>query len=174
MALMDALVFFVAAMTVSAILISLAPSDDQSPHLPKSGTSDPSVILNFFLESSVGERVAIELEKQVFVDDSDDAALCLVLEASALKAGAPLEAFCQLNALLERMLRSLTSPLFRPCLSLIDPYDTAGGALLSLMSVPENSDLAYASSCNLSLEDGTKCLAVLVLSPTSSPEKVDV
>jgi hypothetical protein len=132
------------------------------------------VILDLFMSTSVGARVSIELDEQVFVDDSDDAALCLVLEASALKAGAPIEAFSDLNALLERMLRSLTSPLFRPCLSIIDPFDTARGAILSLMGVPRDLELAYASSCNLSLEDGTKCLAVLVLCPASSPEEIDV
>jgi hypothetical protein len=166
---MDAIVFFIAAMAASTILLSYVPFQDALTDV-SSDDSDPSAILDVFLRTSVGQRLVLELDQEVFVDSSDDAALCVVLEAAAIKAGASPDAFSELNALLERMLRTICSAALEPHFVLLDLGAPDASTIMSLGGHPGDSPDSYASSCELFLGDGTECLAELVLVPAPPPE----
>ena len=174
LAVMDAIVFFVAAMTVSSVLLSYArPPGDRSLE-DFDGDADPAEVLGVFLEASIGERLTLQFEEHVTVDASEDVAHCLAVEVAALRSGVARAAFADLNSVLERMLRSICNPSFEPCLMIVELGNGAGNVVLALLDPPGAAENVYASSAELRVDDGDPCLVELVLGPATPPELVDV
>lgn len=174
LAVMDAVVFFVAATAISTMVLSYASPDNDHRLDGHGGDVDPAEVLNVFLMTSLGERLTLEIGRPVVVDGSEDVASCLALEVSALKAGREPGVFAGMNSVLEGMLVSLCNPVFEPHLIVFERADAGWSVLFALLGVTDRTWEAYASSAGLMTDDETECLVELVLTPSSSSEDINV
>lgn len=170
---MDAIVFFIAAMAISTVVLSYSvPSSGQVDSLD--GDLNAGEILDVFLRASVCERLTLQVGRPILVDGHEDVAACLALEISALDAGIAESAFAGLNSILERTLISVCSQAFDPHLVVLVLTDSGWTTLLVLHGMPDPTHEASASSAELTTDDETPCLVELVLCPAAPPEDVDV
>lgn len=174
LAVLDAVVFFIAAMAISTVLMSYVRTGVDQSLDDKGGRSDPAEVLQAFMRASIGERVTLQIDTQVCIEPSEDVASCLAAEIAALRQGVAPEVFANLDSLMERILRSVSSPALEPHLLVLEPGDPSPKTLLTLGGVPGRGECSYASSCTLGMQGGAECLVELVLCPPAPPELVDV
>lgn len=174
LAVLDAVIFFVAAMTISTVLMSYVRTGAESSLDDTGGYSDPADVLEVFMRASIGERLTLLLDTQVCIEPSEEVASCLAAEVAALRQGVAPEAFADLDSLMERILRSISSPALEPHLLVLEPGDPSPKTLMTLGGAPDRGECSYASSCTLGMQGGAECLVELVLCPPAPPELVDV
>lgn len=173
LALMDAIVFFIAAMVISGMLLSSAKERADDAFAPQGDTS-ASEILCVFLRASVGERVLVDLEGGVYVDERADVAGCLAVEIASLEEGAEPSAFARLNEVIYSILKSVCNPLFDPHLVVVDVGSECERPILALPDAAARGENTYASSIELQVSGDIACMLQLTLCPAASPELVQV
>lgn len=173
LALMDALVFLAIALLISTILIGQAPGSDLQAG---DGTAwsppvSPSDVLRVLLRASVGEATVVDIEGGLSVRAEASFGECLLLEARALLAGAPAEAF---SALEERMLVALESLLGPSLIGHLQLVAHPGEEVLAAVerSTPGSRTISSAT-CELS-RDGVPVDARLLVEPAAFLEPIDV
>lgn len=173
LAVMDAIVFFIGAVLVSNILMSLVinlPNNSQGNSI--GGDTDPAEILRSFLATSLCEPVVVDIGHTFYMDDRTTAAESLAIELLALEAGHDVNQFARLNSLIYDMLRAVCNPAFKPYLLVLDMDDDLSGPVLLIPCMPEATKNAYASSTEIPGSGTMVYLAELILCPTLLPELV--
>lgn len=172
--MMDALVFFTAAMAVSAVLFSYVGSEDGVGHAKNGAGSYADEVLSAFLRASLGSRVVIGQPYDCVLDGSEGIAECLVVEARLLDAGGPLAAFEELNGCLLSVLENLCGGHHSPHLLIFDAGGSSQEPVLAMPSLPGERDSLLAGNTLLPGDDNGQYVAVLVLDPALSAEVVQV
>ncbi len=170
LALMDSLVFFLVAVTVSGLLLfysSLSPSETIDHG---QGTADPSAVLESFLHSSIGSEIVVSLDPPRYISFDTDIGQCLLLEAEAILDGVKVEAFLELNLAAEDALSNITSPACEPYLAVLSSGENESSEVFCLAGPAPMSGQRYSATADLS-SDGEKSLFVqLILCPSALPE----
>lgn len=169
LALMDSMVFFVAALAICGALVSYAEPSAE-PRMNLQGDTDPAEILPVLLRASIGRPILMNLEGGHYLDGTEDVAVCIAVELHALSSGASQNSFSLLNTIILEMMNSLCNPVLEPFLII---YCLDNGLTSSVLKLPceepESKNL-YASSAEIPGEDGNPYRAILVLSPATLPE----
>lgn len=173
LALMDALMFFTAAMVISAVLSGYVGRGPAAAG-PVAGSSDAEDILRVFLRASLGTKVTIGWPHEVILSGAESVGECLASEASALCAGCPSAAFGELNACLLSAAKNLTGPRFCPYILVFESERNSTSPCIALPEVPTADKNLLAGSALLPAIDGLEFVVVLVLYPAASLELVPV
>ncbi len=171
LALMDALVFFVGAILISSMLLSLPGKASTSTR-----TSDSSIetarLLDSVLSASIGANLTLELDRPVHISRQSLVRDCLAFEADFLVRGEDPDRFSQLNSIVVDMLRECAPSSMEPHLLFV--YRSYSEPLLALPHLPGEECTRIASSVGLALEGGFEILVVLVLCPSAPSELIHV
>ena len=159
LALLDAMVFFSAALVVSATLLSyhVGSSDgtDAEPSL------DAEDALRVFLRASVGSQVELGMEDPVLIRPGDQAGECLLVELRGISEGIPVGTFDPLNRLLSSMLSNITTPYAWR----LSVFGDSASEMFGLGSSSLDGEAAvFACSVGLDDAEGRTYSAVLAIS----------
>lgn len=169
LALMDAVVFFVIAMTISCILVYYARAELARPGArPSDDQSDPEAVLQVFLRASLGEDVVLDLNGGARVSAGSEIAECITVEVDALVLGANLSDFRPLNERYVATLEAICSPVMEPYLVATHLSEEGERLMFSIPGDLPSSGTRYASSAELPCKDGSLFLLTLVLVPSTS------
>lgn len=171
LALMDAVVFFAASMLISTALLAYA-SDFAGPGSIHACNDwrDPDEVLHAFLHASVGTELIVNLNSSVQIKGNEEIAECIAIETQALRSGAGIAPFEELNDVCLRILRSCSAPLYEPFLIVLCSDANGTEPILAIPWLPENHPEAHASSAEFPGLVGETILVTLILCPASSPE----
>lgn len=168
LALMDAVVFFIAAIAVSGVLASFVETSPRSEGASSCGV-DVDDSLSVILHSSLGSDIDVLVGgDNVTLSRSDAIVDCLLLEAHAIAEGDDVADFVRLNLRVTDILATIFWPYGEPSFRLVD---VSGRTPIVLASIPlEWPDvyLAYAASANISDAFGGEFLVQLRSVPVSS------
>lgn len=168
LALMDAIVFFVIAMTISCVLFYYADLENSVPRCPSpGGQADPSEILPVFLHSSIGREIVLELDRTVHVSRESEVSICLELELDAISDGEDEDAFGPLNDQFVSILEAVCNPVYQPYLVCLQMTTGSPETILSLPGQVPQAATTYAASVEFPGSDGRQFLVILVLVPAS-------
>jgi len=172
---MDALVFFLVAVTVSsALLFYSAPGQEAGVAEHGQGTADPGDVLQALMHSSIGCEMTVYVEIPRHVSGEMEVSQCLLLEAETVLAGVPRSAFDEVEDAVAAILDSICSQVFDPHLSV---WLFTAVVSKELISIPENEPVSsqkFGASAELSNTGDEILLAQLLLCPPAFPELVDV
>lgn len=172
---MDAIVFFVVAITISSILLYYArPGTNDTTSTNPDGQTDPESVLRVFLQASLGEEMVLSLDREIHISPSTEIAECLLIELEALALGCDIDCFAPMNEKLCSILETICSPVMQPYLLSMELLDEENLQMFSLPCDPPQSGTRYASSVELPGPDGSLFLLTLVLVPASLSEIRDV
>ncbi len=174
LALMDSLIFFMVATTISSILLFYSLPGLESESLDHGqGMADPREVLQSLLHSSVGKDVLVPLDPPRHISRSTDISQCLLLEAEAILDGMDAEVFTVLNSDVYSVLRSITNPSYQPRLAVLVSNQAGYTILFSISDVRDNAGRSYSADFELSTDDEKDLLVQLVLCPSALSEVVD-
>ena len=167
LALMDAMVFFVAAIAVSGVLVSSVETSPSSE-----GNSQPGVnvdeALAVILHSSLGSDIEVLVGGENVTLSRNDAIVdCLLLEAHAIAEGDDVAGFVRLNLMVMDIMTTIFMPYLEPSFRLLD---TSGRIPIVLVSIPSewpDVQLAYAAGAKISDASGGEFLVQLRSVPVS-------
>ena len=165
---MDAVVFFVIAITISSILFFYV--DDEvlrSAEQSDDDQSNPGAILKVFLHSSLGADIVLQLNGEVRIPGSSEIVECISTELEALALGQNLTDFSPLNDRLIIVLRSICSPVMEPFLMAINARGQKSDEMFSIPRAITESGTQLASSTRLP-SSHSSYLLILVLVPSSN------
>jgi hypothetical protein len=175
LALMDALVFFMVAVTISSVLLFYF-SGNRGMSVPDHGpgSADPNEVLESLLHSSIGidETVNLGVERHLSSRTSVDQ--CLLIEAEAILDGQPRSAFRSIEEAIWSILERLCTPVFAPYLSVWWMGEDFSEAVIRIPSNPPASDQAFGACVELVNSGVEILLAQLLLCPSALPEVIDV
>ena len=168
LALMDAIVFFVAAIAASGIMISLVESNPVIEGDP-CGACDVDDALSVILHSSLGEVVDVLVDgDQVILSRGDTMADCLMLEAHAIAEGDDAAGFGRLNLRLMDIAGAVFGTFMEPSFRLVDITDEIQTVLISIPFEWQEVRVAYAASAELSDAHGGEFIVQLRAAPVPS------
>ena len=167
LAVMDAVVFFLASMIVASVLFSYLERPGIQRTAEESGDSD--AMLEVLLKASIGTTLSVALEHTLVIDGREEVGECLLAEIHALRHGATIATFQSLNAILGGLVLSICSPAFEPSLVVLCEGDSCPNPILEILN-PRASPNVYASSTELTDPDGSIYLVELLLAPAALPE----
>lgn len=169
LALLDATIFFAAAILLSSILMSFPPaSSDGDPS--RSPRVDANEVLVAFLHASISVRFEIVLDEPLAVTGAESFALCLSLEASVILSGGSAEPFQALNDIVREALLKLSPSGFAPSIIVTDKNRGLDDPLLAIPGAVERSNEIYAGSAWIPSSTGDELLVVLMLAPAFPAE----
>lgn len=172
---MDAVVFFVIAITISSTMFYYARGEAGSATSARpEGQSDPDAVLRVFLHASVGEETVLELNGDTHISASSEICECLRIELDALVLGADQCAFAPLNERLLTILEATCSVVLVPYLTASWFLDDDQKEILAIPDEPPDTRTRYASSMGFPGAGGSAFLLTLVLVPASFLEILDV
>lgn len=173
LAFMDAMVFFAIAMLLSgALLAQVRSASDEYSVVVGGAEVDAANMLEVLMAVSIGQTLAITLEKTIVIASHEQVSECLRAELHALASGAEPEAFDALNEAVAEALRALAGPCMRASLVASFGEGSSDEPLLEIPGRCHPAGLAYASSVDLPCGDGVVFKILLVLEPASSPKLV--
>jgi hypothetical protein len=173
LALLDATVFFAAAILLSSIVISF--SFGPSGETGAGGTRiDANEILVALLHASVAERFEIVLDEPLMVTGSETFALCLSLEASMVMAGGSTEPFQAMNDVIRDALLMLSPAGFLPCLAVTEKDRGLQDPLFAIPEMLPRGAEVHSGSAWIPSSTGEELLVVLMLVPALSAELASV
>jgi hypothetical protein len=172
---MDAMVFFLVAVTVSTVLLYLsAPRPETLVEDHGQGGADPSEVLETLIHSSIGCDLTVLLDVPRHVSSHTEIGQCLLLEAEGLLAGESASSFDPVNNAVWTILEGICSPVLDPFLSVWSITDSAPEALIMIPGSEPASDQKFGATVELR-NTGERTLTIqLLLCPPSLPELVDV
>ncbi len=172
LALVDAVVFFLAAAIVSELLISLGCLDEFDSDLTSEPVGyDPDELSEAFLRSSLGVGLTVKVSgHDLRLTERDPILDCLLLEAHAIALGEGESDFSVLNIRLGEILNSVLGPFVEPSLRLVDITNGTPTVLVSLPSEWGEAESAYSASTEISDGTGRAYLIQLRLVPVSSAQ----
>lgn len=173
LALLDALVFFAAAILLSSIVLSFSLGSS-STSAGMDSRVDASDVLTAFLHASVAESFEIVLDEPLKVTGSETFALCLSLEASTILAGGSAEPFEAMNEIVWEALLRLCPLGFSPCLVVTDKSGRLQDPLFVIPETSNGSEEVYAGSAWIPSASGEELLVVLKLAPAPLSEIASV
>lgn len=175
LALMDSLVFFVVAVTISSILLYYsAPRESYDAPDHGQGQGDPNEVLETILHSSIGSEILVLADIPRHISSDTETSQCLLLEAEAVLDGMSINAFGSLNDAIAVILESVCNPIYEPLLRVCSCTDAG---LVPIVSIPEaGSDCGqqYGASMDLTRDEEKEMMVQLVLCPATSSEVIDV
>jgi hypothetical protein len=175
LALMDAIVFFFVAATVSTVLLYLsAPGPETMVEDHGQGSADPSAVLEALIHSSIGCDLTIPVDVPRHLSRHTDIGQCLLLEAEGLIAGESASSFDRLNDAVGMILKGICSPVLDPYLSVWSTTDSESEALILIPGSEPASDQKYGATAELRNTRDRTLTVQLLLCPPSLPELVDV
>ncbi len=168
LALIDAIVFFLAAMLVSQVLFSLAEGDSGIQQVDGLG-ADAEGLLHAVLRSSLGVEMTVRTSGDTIrLSQRDTIADCLLLEAHAIAEGDGVDGFEALNGHVKSALHSVVGPFLEPSIRLVDVSDGTAAVLVSLPDEWSEVGTAYAATLGVSEASGGSYIIQLRLVPLSS------
>lgn len=174
LALLDAVVFFVIATTISAF--SWCQTDlrgELSVNMTRTQAPRITEMLSAFLKASISTPVVLELPERVVVRADVSISECVAFEASRTLDGCPEVVFAPLNRMLESVLCALSGTPWDHYLEVWHVSDRAASIVFALPCVHPSVATSYSASSLLPL-DRTDLLIVLVLAPAASPGFGDI
>jgi len=173
LALLDAMVFFAAAILLSSIALSFS-FDSAGTFAGGNSRVDAGEVLTAFLHASIAESFEIVLDEPVTVTGGETFALCLSLEASIILGGGSAEPFRQMNEIVGRALSDLCPAGFSPSLVVAEKSTGLGDPLFVIPGAANRSEQVYAASAWIPSANGEELLVVLMLAPTLLAEVASI
>lgn len=169
LALMDAMVFFVASLAITGVLFSLVVSyEDSDGPLP---WFDARRVLAALLLCSVGPGVEIVVSgESAVLPERTEISECILLEARLIAFGDGDADFAQLDARINEVLRAVCSQWTEAQVRVMAPM---GGNLSEVFAVPggwTEGATVFAATAELVDSGGSGYLVQLRSSPSTSPE----
>lgn len=170
LALLDAIVFFIVATTVSAMLWCQADlrragsgegADEASPMTGE--------VLASFLQASICKSVVLHLPDEYTLRPETAMSTCLMLEAEALFGGAEPSSFAELNGVIYAALTASLGSLWEPYLCVYELSGHEPREVFAMPGTPPDQPISYSAGATIPCAGGT-LLATLVLAPSSLPE----
>jgi hypothetical protein len=175
LALMDALVFFLVAVTISSVILYYsAPGESHDAPDHGQGQGDPHEVLETILHSSIGSEIVVLTDVPRHISSDTDVSQCLLLEAEAVLDGMSIDAFGPLNDAVKAILESVCSPMYE---SMLRVYSSSDAGLSPIVSIPDvglDSSQQYGASMELTHDEEKDLHVQLILSPAAFSEVVDV
>lgn len=173
LALMDAVVFFLVATTISGVVLYYSSLDTPStPQDHGQGQADPHEILETLLRSFIGTDIIVHLDIPRHISWDTDIGQCLLLEAEAILDGMMVEPFRSLNEAIRDAIYSICSPMYTPFLAVLSSEDAGSEPLISIPGPAEESSQRFASVMQLSHDEEKNLLVQLLLCPSALAEVV--
>ena len=174
LALMDALVFLAVALLVSSLMLRQVegPAEPSVTDLEDTMPHSTTEVLAVVMESSLGDRVAVDLWDRFVIPADTSFAECLLLEATAVMAGADASSFEEVEARIQGVVDSLLGPSLRGHL-LVVVSEQVETAVVVIEHRPVESMQVSAASQVLS-DDGTRVVVRLLVEPALRLEPLDV
>ena len=170
LALLDAVVFFLIATTVSAFVWCEANlRGELSEDLAGQTTPRTAEMLSSFLSASISRFLVLELPQKVVIREETTISECISYEAECVLGGLEQSLFAPVNHALEDVLENLAGSSWDPCFEVWHTSEQGTTTVLALPHAHANTAVGYSASCALPLER-VSLLAVLVLAPSSPPE----
>jgi len=174
LALLDAMVFFLVATTMSAALWCHADlrraGGDAARAGPTPATGD---ILSSFLRASICRGLVVRCPEELAIRPDTPISACIMYEAEGLLRGADPSCFAELNQVLDDVLVAVAGTLWHPCLSVYLMDEQAPAELLTFPPATPEGPTAYSASAAIPCSSGV-LLVTLVLTPSSLPELAEV
>ncbi|MCU0853070.1 MAG: hypothetical protein MUC90_07470 [Thermoplasmata archaeon] len=169
LALMDAMVFFAAAILLSSIVMSFSINSPGTV-AGRSVQIDANEILVAFLQASVSQTFEVALEEPLTVTGKETFAFCLSVEAGVLIEGGTIEPFLSMNEVIHDTLVRLSPHGFDPCVIVTNESRGLDQPLFGIPRVMGRSSEVYAGSAWIPSSTGDEILVVLTLVPASPAE----
>lgn len=169
LALLDAVVFFVIAIAISAF--SWCQTDlrgEMSVNMTRTQAPRTTEMLSAFLKASISTSVVLELPERIVVRADVLVSECVAFEAFRTLDGCPDMVFAPLNRILESVLRALSGTSWEYYFEVWHVSDRAVSVVFALPCVHPSVATSYSAS-SLLPSDRTDLLVVLVLTPAASP-----
>ena len=171
LALMDAVVFFISAITVTCVLFSTVPHASDNDISPSKSWFDAGRTLTALLRSSLGSEVRATIHGEpLIISERTDIAECILLEAHVIAEGDGASDFGALDLKLSEILNAVCGPFMEPQLSVWLLSNGTPYELFSLPGSPMETPVAYAATAELADSEGTKYLVLLRSVPSASSE----
>ncbi len=175
LALMDAMIFFVASIAVTGILFSLVYDSSPSVGDDDQRGFDAENTLQVFLDSCLGTEVevcvhggSLMLSPREFIYD------CLLLEAHCIAEGDDPSGFSALNSELIDLLRIISGPFMEPSFRLVDGSNGTPMVMISVPSEWRDARIAFAASQGFSDAEGGTFMVQFRSLPSPGAEPVGI
>jgi len=165
---MDALIFFVAVIIVSSLVLGDVMSPDQMED-PLEGVNAQEM-LRALLAASIGEAVVISAVGQIRLSEDATIGDCLFLELQAIHQGVLRRSFESLESVVLRAMVSITGRTLNPHIVAYAVSGTTNEQVLAIPGTPHNSSQAAAASVVIPGGPDFHWLLVLVLAPAALSE----
>lgn len=172
LALLDALVFFSAAMLVSGVMISYIESSSRDMVTDVGAPPvDIAEILGVVMRSSV--CCEAEALPGFEVSGRESVAECLAAELYGLSLGVERHLFEGINDAIGGVVDPLSGPLFDWHILVVHPFGSSREPYLDIPGPLMPCGLAYAASTELPCSDGVLYTVILTLQPAAPSELVE-
>jgi hypothetical protein len=172
---MDALVFFLVAVTVSSVLLYYSgkgPGAEIANH--GQGSADPGEVLESLLHSSIGCDTMVNVDIPRHVSSRTGVDQCLLLEAQSILDGWPAHAFDPVNKAIWSILKNISAPVLEPSLSVWWLMDDRSELLIVIPESEPSSDQRFGASVELANTGEETQVVQLLLCPPAPSEIIDV
>ena len=166
LALMDAVVFFLAAMVVSGILFSTVSDTVDEDRSDSCSWFDPERALAAMMRSSIGSETQVVVGGQsLILEERVEIAECILLEAHIIAEGDAGFDFSALNSILSEVVNGICGRSMHAGLCV---YELLNGTPSELFSIPRSwtdTRITYASTAELADSGGSVYLVQLRSAP---------
>lgn len=170
LALLDAMVFFAAALLVSGMMFSQRAADGRDESAPF-GLNDPIELLGALMRASVGRQMELPTDPRVELTGYEEFSEVLAFELDELRSGTLLVVFTEFNEVLCDALLAACTPALEPHLVAFGEDGSLDEPLVGIPRPPDIASIAYAGSMTLPGRSGAEYVVVLVLDPALPPER---
>lgn len=171
LALMDAIVFLLAAMAVSGVLFSSIPRADHEAENDTGSWYDAERTLAAILGSSLGADVHVTVcGEPLTLSERVEIAECLLLEAHVIAEGDGHSDFSALDRILLEVVLDVSPPSMKSRLLVSDLKNGTPHELVAIPGDWSETVLVYAATAELADSEGGTYLVQLLSAPAAALE----
>ncbi len=170
LALLDAMVFFAAALLVTGMMFSQRPAHPEVDGDDIVDVCDPADLLDALMKASLGGPAQLATVPQTSLTGYEEISQLLSFELDELSSGTPEQVFAEVNQMICEALSAACPPAIGPHLIAFIENGSFDEPLLAIPSPAKSTSFAAAASVSIPSHWGGRYAVVLVLDPALPTE----